>query len=140
MHTCQDCGMHFQQEELLPYKRPVDPGDVMPSGECPCCGAACLPEKELTKEWLMRLTELTCRLADTHNKLRRLMIEIKAPHAVYVAGRNMTDAHRLFREVVNEELDVEFVVIPDPDEGDDEPLTDLDMQIHNHEAQLALKH
>lgn len=43
---CQDCQETFNDGDLAPiddiYER-VSPGEIMPSGECPKCGALCQP-------------------------------------------------------------------------------------------------
>ncbi len=41
---CQDCGKVSTEQELQPISDifgRVDPGELMPSGECPDCGALC---------------------------------------------------------------------------------------------------
>lgn len=47
---CQNCSMKFADEDVLTdldFSRRVEPGDIWPVGECPECGALCLPiEKE----------------------------------------------------------------------------------------------
>ena len=44
MHTCQSCDWTGPSTRLNPvtdvFER-VQPGEPMPSGECPCCGALC---------------------------------------------------------------------------------------------------
>lgn len=54
LHQCQDCGATLQDSEVVPAKDlslRVEPGEPMPSGECPFCGALChivnvkLPDK-----------------------------------------------------------------------------------------------
>src|SRR5512137_213778 len=45
MHLCQGCGERIGDRELLGGIRDlgerVAPGEIMPSGECPRCGALC---------------------------------------------------------------------------------------------------
>jgi hypothetical protein len=45
-NECQDCGRQYPDLDLLPvhdiWSR-IAPGDIFPSGECPHCGALCLP-------------------------------------------------------------------------------------------------
>jgi len=51
-HRCDNCGVEWDLEDLQPIKdlhQRVDPGGVMPSGECPDCGALCYPEKKRRK-------------------------------------------------------------------------------------------
>ena len=48
-HECQNCKFMGREEELINpipdlYQR-VGPGEPMPSGECPACGAVCHPTK-----------------------------------------------------------------------------------------------
>jgi hypothetical protein len=46
---CQDCGECFVNDELNEIKdifQRVAPGEPMPSGECPQCGALCQPVEE----------------------------------------------------------------------------------------------
>jgi len=41
---CQDCGQHWTEENLEPIRdvfQRVAPGEIMPAGECPECGALC---------------------------------------------------------------------------------------------------
>ena len=43
---CQNCGAIVNDEDLKPIKdlmQRVEPGEPMPSGECPECGALCQP-------------------------------------------------------------------------------------------------
>ena len=47
--TCQNCGRKWHDELLEDIKdltKRVAPGEPMPSGECPDCGALCQPDKE----------------------------------------------------------------------------------------------
>ena len=52
MHECQNCGERYtfeqldELEELLAAR--VGPGEVVPSGECPRCGALCHATSELS--------------------------------------------------------------------------------------------
>ena len=49
-HECQNCGSGWDEDELYPLKHiheRVAPGEPMPSGECPECGAVCHPEEVL---------------------------------------------------------------------------------------------
>lgn len=49
MHECQNCGKRWPLEklkEILHLLERVAPGEIMPSGECPECGAVCHPVKE----------------------------------------------------------------------------------------------
>jgi hypothetical protein len=44
MNQCQNCGKLVDDEELKPIRRIFErvlPGEPMPSGECPECGALC---------------------------------------------------------------------------------------------------
>ncbi len=46
LHECQNCGAYWPYESLNEihklYER-VQPGEIMPSGECPKCGCLCIP-------------------------------------------------------------------------------------------------
>jgi hypothetical protein len=53
MHTCDNCGGRFERQDLkrvfpdipdLPQR--LSPGGIVPSGECPACGALVYPERE----------------------------------------------------------------------------------------------
>jgi len=50
-HRCQDCGDQFRDDQVVPLDQVknllerVSPGEPMPSGECPECGALCQPIK-----------------------------------------------------------------------------------------------
>lgn len=50
-HVCADCGKVFPRAELLqPIERfwqRVEAGEVVPSGQCPDCGALCHLERDL---------------------------------------------------------------------------------------------
>jgi hypothetical protein len=46
-HECQDCGKKWDEAQLREVKHLLErvaPGEPMPSGECPECGAVCHPE------------------------------------------------------------------------------------------------
>jgi len=46
MHECANCGKQWPLEKLKEIKHlteRVAPGEIMPSGECPECGAVCHP-------------------------------------------------------------------------------------------------
>jgi len=48
MHECGNCGKVHPAKDLMEIKdlfERVFPGEVMPSGECPACGALCHPVK-----------------------------------------------------------------------------------------------
>jgi hypothetical protein len=50
LHRCDNCEKKWPIENLVwipshELKARVDPGGIMPSGECPLCGALCYPEK-----------------------------------------------------------------------------------------------
>lgn len=45
-HECDNCSALWEEGDLKPaadLSERVDPGGVMPSGECPDCGALCYP-------------------------------------------------------------------------------------------------
>jgi len=45
-HACNNCGAVHETEDLAPIKDlslRLEPGDVVPTGECPDCGAMCHP-------------------------------------------------------------------------------------------------
>lgn len=47
---CQDCGLVVRNTNLKPVKnllQRVEPGEPMPSGECPECGALCQPDLDV---------------------------------------------------------------------------------------------
>lgn len=49
IHECQNCSRSWLEEQLEEVKdlsMRVAPGEPMPSGECPACGAVCHPKKE----------------------------------------------------------------------------------------------
>ncbi len=50
-HECQNCGWRGAEERLEPIEdifQRVDPGEPMPAGECPECGALCHEIDEAT--------------------------------------------------------------------------------------------
>lgn len=46
-HKCDNCGVIYEAEtdlvEIRHFWERVTPGNTMPSGECPECGALCYP-------------------------------------------------------------------------------------------------
>lgn len=45
-HVCQNCTRIFKLDQLKPVKdldQRVGPGETVPTGECPKCGAVCHP-------------------------------------------------------------------------------------------------
>ena len=73
-YTCQNCGEDWAEASLLEvsdvYER-VQPGDVMPDGECPECGGVCFA-KETPEE-------------DAAERVRRAGPELLAALEEYVA-------------------------------------------------------
>jgi hypothetical protein len=53
MHKCDNCGATFSEEELKQeikdIHQRVDPGELMPSGECTSCGALVHPIDATTR-------------------------------------------------------------------------------------------
>lgn len=48
-HGCDNCGEVFGGEDISPIEnffQRVEPGGIVPSGECPKCGALCYPVKK----------------------------------------------------------------------------------------------
>lgn len=48
MHVCANCGQRYEEWKLAEIRHlweRVSPGEIMPSGQCPECGALCHPEK-----------------------------------------------------------------------------------------------
>lgn len=99
-HRCDDCGETFSEEELEKAKclglhtiakltERIDPGCLVPSGECPDCRALVYPEKPrfVTREMEDKLRELV----DTAEEM-----EEPAPHD-YVADL-VARLRRQFRE------------------------------------------
>jgi len=53
---CQNCGSLFEESSLKPIEHlfeRVAPGEVMPNGECPKCGAVCHQIKSTEKQFLL---------------------------------------------------------------------------------------
>ena len=47
-HACDNCGKEWDEKRLSEPKdlwQRLDPGSIVPSGECPDCGALCYPNK-----------------------------------------------------------------------------------------------
>jgi len=45
-HRCDNCGALFDGQEVKPIQdlfQRIEPGGVVPSGECPACGTLCYP-------------------------------------------------------------------------------------------------
>jgi hypothetical protein len=45
-HECDNCGETWNEGDLQPIKhyfQRVEPGGIVPSGECPECGCLCYP-------------------------------------------------------------------------------------------------
>ena len=56
-HLCDNCGQTFAGKKLKQIKdllQRVEPGGIVPSGECPECGALCYPEKE-TRRYVLQV-------------------------------------------------------------------------------------
>lgn len=54
---CNNCGKKWDKENVVyafDLQQRVDPGGIMPSGECPDCGALCYPENQGNKFLLQR--------------------------------------------------------------------------------------
>jgi len=55
--VCDNCRKEYKREmlcEVKDYFQRVEPGGVVPSGECPACGALCYPIEKIpkrVKEW-----------------------------------------------------------------------------------------
>lgn len=48
MHECDNCGAKWADDgmdQIEDYWQRLDPGGVVPSGQCPDCGALCYPTK-----------------------------------------------------------------------------------------------
>jgi hypothetical protein len=49
-HRCDNCKQHFAEEDLInpipDLQERLEPGSIVPSGECPLCGALCYPVNE----------------------------------------------------------------------------------------------
>ena len=55
--VCDNCGREWKRsmlEEVKDYLQRVEPGGVVPSGQCPepKCGALCYPKKKVEEAWL----------------------------------------------------------------------------------------
>jgi hypothetical protein len=47
-HVCDNCGKKWDKENVVyafDLQQRIDPGGIMPTGECPDCGALCYPDK-----------------------------------------------------------------------------------------------
>lgn len=65
-HECQNCGKTWAEDQLREVKdlfERVAPGEEMPSGECPECGAVCHPVRPEQK-FESRLFEAKLALRD----------------------------------------------------------------------------
>lgn len=52
-HTCGNCGASVVSSGVKPitdFFQRVEPGGMVPSGECPVCGSLCYPNKSLKKQ------------------------------------------------------------------------------------------
>ncbi len=50
VHRCADCGKIVKGKSLAPIhdlEQRIEPGGVVPSGECPDCGALCYPIQQI---------------------------------------------------------------------------------------------
>ena len=85
--TCQDCGWHGPVEETKELRDVwdrVQPGDVMPAGECPvegCAGAAMLDQEHGDAD-------------DFRTALEALMLDLDRLHRNIYAGRLRTPDRR----------------------------------------------
>jgi hypothetical protein len=49
LFVCQNCDGEFTEDQLKPVKdleMRVSPGEIVPAGECPDCGAVCHPKED----------------------------------------------------------------------------------------------
>lgn len=56
-YHCQNCDWAGPEESLAPFAdiaERLEPGDTIPAGECPECGACCWSDEELAKHRLER--------------------------------------------------------------------------------------
>lgn len=64
---CANCGLHTLADNLLPphdiWSR-IQPGEIMPHGDCPDCRAFCYPVKELKKRPPLAIFSAMERLLD----------------------------------------------------------------------------
>lgn len=87
-HRCDNCNLEYTGERMQPIEnllQRIEPGGVVPSGECPDCGALCYPIVEAAKkrskgaEDFMRLTCLSCGEAveSQHRDFDRVLQETR---------------------------------------------------------------
>jgi len=61
-HVCANCNIHWNLEDLKPVQdlfQRIESGGVVPSGECPECGALCYPEKK--REFVLYCDNPDCK-------------------------------------------------------------------------------
>lgn len=60
-HVCGNCGLYFDEGEIIPLEKVkdlferIDPGEEVPAGECPKCGAlAYVNDVEAEDPWIRK--------------------------------------------------------------------------------------
>lgn len=119
MQTCSNCNTTWMDNEVA--ISPEDmvtlrPGDIVPSGRCPGCGAFCYPKPPLTDAWMEKAQASMNTIAREVNYLRTLFDEIKAPPALYAVGAVLADCLRMLQRTVAHELHLTMISEEQADE------------------------
>lgn len=88
-HKCQNCGSQWLTEQLKPIQdieERITPGEVVPSGECPNCGALChwLKDDPKSSYMEMRLCE-TDHVFLKPDKLYKFTVDPGCPNCMRLA-------------------------------------------------------
>jgi hypothetical protein len=87
-HICDNCGKKWDLRSVVYAKsmnQRVDPGGVMPSGECPECGALCYPEKSSKRSNKTWVEVKIHRLKKYPFRCSRIKFEMVADRSEYDA-------------------------------------------------------
>lgn len=108
MNKCQQCQQPVFDTELVAIGdllTRVKPGERLPSGECPLCGGNCLPEgNDYNEAWMEQFKTQLNSISDGLKGVRNLMIEVDAPVATFAMGGLLSQAFRMYKEVLQAEM------------------------------------
>jgi|WetSurSiteA1Bulk_404760.scaffolds.fasta_scaffold00586_21 hypothetical protein len=87
-HVCDNCGKKWDLRSVVYAKsmtQRVNPGGVVPSGECPECGALCYPErlKQKKSELILYCDNPDCK----HSKVSKCDMTMVNLKRGYMEGR-----------------------------------------------------
>jgi len=116
VNKCQACQQVVFDTELVVIEdvlKKIQPGERLPSGECPLCGGYCFPEgRDYDAAWIERFRVQLNSISEGLKGVRDLMIEVDAPTATFAMGGLLSQAFRMYKEVLQVEMGL--VLIDEP--------------------------